>query len=273
MEDTAGKTGIITRLFLNDRFILFLIVLNSFTIFGEGFKDFGKNILYYITLIDSLITILFLVEAIIKINYFGWKTYIDSAWNKLDFILVVLSMPSIVLLLLHSQSHGLSFLLIFRVFRVFKFFRLFKFIPGIEALIKGVQRALKASVFALFGFFLLNFIISILSCYLFKDLSPQHFGDPIRSMYSTFKVFTIEGWYEIPDKIARNATNLDAFAIKFYFVLVLIIGGILGLSLVNSIFVDSMVMDNNDDLERKIDILNEKVEILLENQDKEQTGK
>lgn len=258
------KINIVTRLFLNDRFILLLIIFNSFTIFGEGFEEFGKNVLYYITLVDSLITILFLLEAIVKIKHFGWKTYITSAWNKLDFILVLLSLPSIILLALHSQSHGLSFLLIFRVFRVFKFFRLFKFIPGIEALIKGVQRALKASVFALFGFFLLNFIISILSCYLFKDLSPKHFGDPIRSMYSTFKVFTIEGWYEIPDKIAQSSTNFNAFAIKLYFVLVLIIGGILGLSLVNSIFVDSMVMDNNDDLERKIDLLNEKVELLID---------
>jgi voltage-gated sodium channel len=90
----------------------------------------------------------------------------------------------------------------------------------------------------------------------------------MRAMYSTFKVFTIEGWYEIPDKIAQTSTNFNAFAIKFYFVLVLIIGGILGLSLVNSIFVDSMVMDNNDDLERKVDLLNEKIEILI-NQQKE----
>jgi voltage-gated sodium channel len=268
METVLKKNSAITRLFLNDRFILLLIIVNSFTIFGEGFHEFGKNILYYITLVDSLITILFLIEAIVKITHFGWKAYISSAWNKLDFILVLLSLPSIVLLALHSESHGLSFLLIFRVFRVFKFFRLFKFIPGIDALIKGLQRALKASVFALFGFFLLNFIISIFSHYLFKDLSPIHFGDPMRAMYSTFKVFTIEGWYEIPDKIAQTSTNFNAFAIKFYFVLVLIIGGILGLSLVNSIFVDSMVMDNNDDLERKVDLLNEKIEILI-NQQKE----
>jgi voltage-gated sodium channel len=268
METGIKKATIITRLFLSDRFILSLIILNSFTIFGEGFKDFGKNILYYITLVDSIITLLFLVEATIKISHFGWKGYISSAWNKLDFTLVLLSMPSIILLILHSKMHGLSFLLIFRVFRVFKFFRLFKFIPGIDDLIKGVQRALKASIFALFGFFLLNFIFSILSCYLFKDLSPQYFGDPIRAMYSTFKVFTTEGWYEVPDKIAQTSTTFNAFAIKFYFVLVLIIGGILGLSLVNSIFVDSMVMDNNDDLERKIDILNQKIETLVNQENK-----
>jgi hypothetical protein len=55
METVLKKNSAITRLFLNDRFILLLIIVNSFTIFGEGFHEFGKNILYYITLVDSLI--------------------------------------------------------------------------------------------------------------------------------------------------------------------------------------------------------------------------
>jgi len=271
MSENAKKISLITQLFLSDRFILFLILVNSFTIFAEGFSEFGIEILFYINLIDSIITILFLLESITKINYFGWQPYIKSAWNKLDFILVVLSLPSIVLLLAHSHLHGLSFLLIFRVLRTFKFFRLFKFIPGIDALV-GVQRALKASVFVLFGFFILNFIISVLSCYLFKDTAPEYFGNPVRSMYSTFKIFTIEGWYEIPDKMVRNSTFLSAFLIKFYFVVILIVGGILGLSLVNSIFVDSMVMDNTDDLEEKVDTLNKKIDFLIEKYEKNQSS-
>jgi voltage-gated sodium channel len=40
-------------------------------------------------------------------------------------------------------------------------------------------------------------------------------------------------------------------------------GGILGLSIVNSIFVDAMVSDNNDELENKIDLLNKKIDKLL----------
>ncbi|MBN1252315.1 MAG: ion transporter [Bacteroidales bacterium] len=257
-----------TKLFLNDRFILFLIILNSFTIFSEGFPELGTSALLLINTIDSLITILFLIEAVTKINYFGWKNYYSSNWNKLDLILVILSIPSIFLLIIQSQNHGLSFLLIFRISRVFKFFRFFKFIPGIDILMKGVQRALKASIFVLFGFFILNFIIAILTCYIFKDVSPHFFGNPLKSMYTIFKIFTVEGWYEIPDALSKNTGHIQSALIKIYFVIILILGGIMGLSLVNSIFVDSMVMDNNDELEKKIDLLNQKIDSLIENQHK-----
>jgi len=268
MQQQKQSNSFLKNLFLNDRFILILILINSFTIFAEGFSELGNEIIFWINIIDSIITILFILEAGVKIFHFSWKNYIASNWNKLDFILVILSLPSIFLLIINSEIHGLSFLLIFRVSRAFKFIRFFKFIPGIDALVRGVQRAVKASVFVLFGFFVFNFIIAILSCYLFKDISPEYFGNPLKSMYSIFKVFTIEGWYEIPDTLSIHTSNTAAALIKAYFVIILILGGIMGLSLVNSIFVDSMVMDNNDELEKKIDSLNEKVEILLNNQDK-----
>jgi voltage-gated sodium channel len=52
---------------------------------------------------------------------------------------------------------------------------------------------------------------------------------------------------------------------KIYFVLILLTGGIFGLSLVNSIFVDAMVSDNNDELENKIDSLEKKIDNLIDN--------
>jgi len=263
MDSIRKDKKVINELFLNDRFILILILINSISLFAEGFKELSSTWLFYIALVDILITILFATEAIVKIRHFSWKKYIASSWNMLDFVLVLLSLPSIFLLLMHGDMEGLSFLLIFRVTRVFKFFRFFRFIPGINQLIVGVQRALKASVFVLFGFFVFNFIIAILSCYMFKDLSPEYFGNPLKSMYSTFRIFTVEGWYDIPEKIVEKSSEMISVFIKLYFVIILIVGGILGLSLVNSIFVDSMVMDNNDELEKKVDLLNEKIEILL----------
>ncbi|MFN8257947.1 MAG: ion transporter [Bacteroidales bacterium] len=257
------KKSKIASLFLNDHFILLLILVNSISLFAEGFHDLGAQSLFYIALIDSVITFLFLIEAVVKILHFGWKTYISLGWNQLDFILLVFSLPSIFLLIVHGSMEGLSFLLIFRVSRVFKFFRFFRFIPGFNQLLNGVKRALKTSVFVLFGFFVFNFIISVLSCYLFRDLSPEYFGNPLQAMYSIFRVFTIDGWYDIPDNITMNSSDFMAVFIKLYFVIILVIGGILGLSLVNSIFVDSMVMDNTDELERKVDLLNEKLESLI----------
>ena len=52
--------------------------------------------------------------------------------------------------------------------------------------------------------------------------------------------------------------------VRIYFVLILILGGIIGLSLVNSIFVDAMVSDNNDELEAEVKQLNEKIDLLTE---------
>ena len=42
---------------------------------------------------------------------------------------------------------------------------------------------------------------------------------------------------------------------RVYFVLAVSIGGLLGISLANAVFVDEMTLDNNDELEAKIDKL------------------
>lgn len=256
----------IQRLFLDDKFILILIFLNAITIFGEGFELNSRPVETLIHILDSIFTIAFVVEMIIKLNTWGKTEYFKSNWNKMDFILVMMSLPSLLLLFFDESYAGLSFLLIFRVARVFKFFRFLKFIPGITDLGIGLQRALKTSVVVLFGFILYNFIISILSCYLFKEISPEDFGNPVSSFYSTFRVFTVEGWYEIPEKITAQTSHIQAFLIKGYFMIILITGGIFGLSIVNSIFVDAMVSDNNDDLERKVDELTKKIDFLIQNQ-------
>ena len=74
----------------------------------------------------------------------------------------------------------------------------------------------------------------------------------------------MEGWYEIPDALAASMSPAGVAGVRIYFVLILIMGGIIGLSLVNSIFVDAMVSDNNDELEAEVKKLNEKIDLLTE---------
>jgi voltage-gated sodium channel len=162
------------------------------------------------------------------------------------------------------ETSDFSFLLVFRVMRVFKSFRFLKFIPGIDHLIRGVNRALKASVIVILGFIVYIFIIGIFSFYLFKEAAPEYYSNPMISLYSTFKIFTIEGWFEIPEKVVAGLTIIPSFFTFLFFIFIVLSGGILGLSIVNSIFVDAMVSDNNDELEKKIDKLEFKINQLLE---------
>ena len=137
-----------------------------------------------------------------------------------------------------------------------------RFFPNVTALIKSVKHALKASYIVIAGFFLLVFIISVVTCSLFKNIVPEYFNNPLKSFYSVFRLFSVEGWYEIPDLIATRTSPTIEIISKLYFAILLLGGGILGLSLVNSIFVDAMVSDNTDDLHNEIGRLGDKIDIL-----------
>jgi len=249
------------KLFLNEKVILLLILLNAVIIFISGF-DLGETNNFLLSLFDNFVTILFIAELSIKIGAFG-KDYFKSSWNKFDFILILLSIPALLAFVFRADIHDFSFLLVFRVMRVFKSFRFLKFVPGIDHLIRGIKRALKASIIVILGFIVYIFIVGIFSFYLFKENSPEYFNNPVVSLYSIFKIFTIEGWFEIPEQVTSEFTPVASFFTYIYFIFVVLSGGILGLSLVNSIFVDAMVSDNNEELEKKIDRLEIKIDNIL----------
>lgn len=252
----------VKRLLLNDLFIIIIIAINAVIIFVQGF-DPPTPLSTLLDNLDNIITVIFILEALTKIRVFGVRGYFSSGWNTFDFVLVFLALPSLITWLFQLNLYTLEFLLIFRIMRVFKFFRFLRFIPNVAHLMDGVGRAIKSSILIVFGFFVFNFIVALISCFLFKDLAPEYFDDPIISFYSIFKVFTIEGWFEIPDDIAKVATPSVTFFTRMYFIIVLFFGGIFGLSLVNSIFVDTMVSDNNDELEAKILQLEDKIDSLI----------
>ncbi len=252
------------KFFLNERNIMIIIMINSITVFIEGFDDLPLSLVKLFGILDYVFTLIFCLELIIELKHFGWKEYVKHGWNRLDIFLVVLSLPSLFIAFSSDENLNFGFFLVLRLSRLFKFFRFIRFIPGIEHLISGVKRAMKSSVLVLLSFFILILILSMLTCFLFKQVSPEYFGNPLLSFYSIFKIFTVEGWYEIPDSIAAKSSTIVAFLSRFFFSAILIVGGILGLSLVNSIFVDSMVSDSNVGLENKIDEMNKKIDLLTD---------
>ena len=64
----------------------------------------------------------------------------------------------------------------------------------------------------------------------------------------------------MPEAIAESSgTGMAVFA-RIYFSILLFMGGIIGMSLVNSIFVDAMAADNNDDVLQKLEQLEKKID-------------
>lgn len=244
----------IHSIFLSEKVIFGLISLNAFIIFIQGFPDdtLGAGTSQVFAFLDDFISVLFVVEVLVKGFHFGFREYLKPAWNKFDVVLILLSLPPLLVRFIPvGVVANFSFLLVFRVFRIFKFFRFIQFFPQVEQIFRSIQGAMSASIMVLLGFIVFIFITAILSCYFYQSIAPQHFGDPITSYYTMFKIFTIEGWNAIPDELVASGKLgiLGSFFTKLYFVTILVFGGIIGLSIVNSIFVDAMISNNSDTLE------------------------
>lgn len=254
----------VKNLFLNDKFILTVILLNAVIIYLQTCAI--DNI--WIQTIDMLCTLIFLVEMIVKHREYGVKGYWSSGWNRMDGILVLVSLPSLITFFIPAGHLDLSFLLILRLLRTFRFLRLLHFFPNVTPVFKGFKLALRESYAILFCFFILIIVFGLINCSLFKDIAPKYFSTPMTSIYSVFRICTVEGWYDIPDVIAAATTPTIGSLVRFYFCLLLVMGGIIGMSLINSIFVDAMVSDNNDDVKAKLDEIEKKLDQLLEEKKK-----
>lgn len=251
---------IFEKIFLNEKIIFAVILLNAVVIYLQV-SGISTPLL---TGLDFACTLIFLIEMIAKHQKLGLREYWRSGWNRLDGILVIVSLPSLVEAFLPTGMMDLSILLIFRLLRVLRFFRVLHFFPNFSQIVKGFKMAMRESYAILLSFFIIIVIFGLLNCSLFKEIAPQYFATPLDSIYSVFRICTVEGWYDIPDTIAEATTPAVGGFVRLYFVFILILGGIIGMSFINSIFVDAMVSDNNDDVMKKLEELEAKIDRLAE---------
>ena len=246
------------KLFLDERIILLVILINSVIIY---LQECGYTPLW-IGIVDVVCTCLFAVEMAVKIHEESWCRYWASGWNRMDGTLVLLSIPAVVSYFVSADLVDLSFLMILRILRVFRFFRTFHFFPNFTQIAKNFRRALRESFSVIVGFLILIVVFALITCALFKEAAPEYFATPAASVFSIFQLCTVEGWSDIPKSVADGLPASLSGWVHGYFSLLLILGGIIGMSLVNSIFVDAMVSDNNEGIEQKLREIEAKIDRL-----------
>jgi len=259
----------LSRLFTAERSVITLIVINTVALIVMGFSDprlggshTAERIYDVARWVDFGCVAFFVIETLTKLRTYGWRQYWSSGWNRFDFVVVLLSAPVLLSPLL--PLHELGTFLALRLGRLFRLFRVMRFIPNRAHLYSGIKRALRASVGVFLALLIFNLVLSLGATQLFGEVAPEFFGNPALSSYSLFRVFTVEGWHEIPDAIAQRSHPLLAVMARLYFVVCVLLGGILGLGLANAVFVDEMTTDNTDELERKVDALGEEIRALRE---------
>lgn len=244
---------------VDERVVLAVIAFNMFVVFLRAFPAIHASpadpVLYAL---DYGCLVYFLIEIVLKVRLTGWHVFWNRHSNRFDFVIVVVSVPA--LLTPFMMMDDLSWLLVLRGFRLLRFIRVLRFIPHADRVWAGVLRALRASVGLIAALTLYNLVLGLMAARMFGDISPAHFGDPLISIYTIFKVFTVEGWFDVPDLVAQTHGPSVAWMVRAFFVFAVVTGGLLGLSLTNAVLVDEMVMDNTNELEEQVAALSTQLE-------------
>ena len=119
-----------------DQFILFIILFNCITMAMDNAPDPESSIGKFLRISDDIFVYIFTFESLVKsicygLYFNGPTSYLRSGWNRLDFLVVVFGLTSIIL----NTSGSLSFLRSARVIRVI---RGMNRIPGLKLLVSAV---------------------------------------------------------------------------------------------------------------------------------------
>lgn len=247
------------RFLLSERTTLSIVLLNVAAVF---LQECGVDSVALST-IDIVCTVFFVVEMLLKHLDLGIKAYWRDGWNVLDGLVTIISLPALLAYFIPSVS-DYSFIIAFRALRVFKLFRAARRFPKLNELWGGFRLALRQSRAFLLGYFIIIVVVAMFNSALFGKASPEYFATPLDGIYSMFQMFTVEGWYEIPNAVVGDMAPVWLHIVRIYFCLLLIGGGIIGMSLINSIFVDALAADNNDDVKDKLNQLEKKLDTLQE---------
>lgn len=179
--------------FVNDeRFqnaILALILLNGIILALDAIPAVEPPTQELLRRLDRVIVWVFIVEIVLRIVANG-RSFFRDGWSLYDLVVVAVSAP--------GTLTGVSAL------RILRALRLLRILSGVSEL-RRVGEALVAAVpgisWVLLILVLINVMAAIIGTNLFGPSVPEYFGDLFTSMFTLFKVMTLEDWPEVADAV------------------------------------------------------------------------
>lgn len=204
------------------RFIIAVILINA-AILGLLATDVSPHTQHILHVADMICLGIFVAELAMKFIVMRTAMFRDP-WNIFDLIVVGIAfLPA---------SGPLSVL---RALRVLRLMRLVTVIPSMRRVVTGMFAAIPGGASVAAVLLIMYYVASIIGVMLFRDVSPQHFGDLGTTFFTLFKMMTLEGWPDIADDVLAKSPNAWIF-----FVIFIIFTTFTTLNLLFGIIVDAM---------------------------------
>lgn len=263
-----------------DQCILVLIVISSSTLALED-KHLNERptLKWTLDILDTIFTIIFSLEMVMKWLAFGIKRYFGNIWSWLDFFIVLVSFVNLMASIFGSgKIQALKTMRTLRAMRGLRPLRALQRFQGMRVVVNALIQAIPSIFNVLLVCLIFWLIFSIMGVQMFggkfwRCLDPQtrelvdygiaenkqeciaknltwsnpqiNFDNVLNAYLALFQVATFKGWIDIMNS-ATDSRNRDDQPIReaniymyFYFVFFVIFGSFFTLNLFIGVIIDN----------------------------------
>lgn len=186
-----------------DNFIMAVIIVNSISLGMETspylMAEFGP----LLTLIDHIALAIFTFEIGTKMLIKRLRFFRDP-WNVFDFVIVGASLLTFI--------PKLSML---RSLRILRIFLLISFMPKLRFIVQSLLLSLPGIFGISVLLLVLFYVCGVMATQFFGVISPENFGSLGESLYSLFRIMTLDGIWDIVDPVVSGHPVAYIFFIPF----------------------------------------------------------
>lgn len=188
---------------LIDNFIMVVIIINAISLGMETSEYFNAEYGTALRLIDNIALGIFTLEIGTKMLLMRMR-FFRNAWNIFDFLIVGVSLLTFI-----PQLSVLRSLRILRIFLLISFMPKLRFI--VQSLLLSLPGILGISILLAVMFY----VFGVIATQIFGADNPYTFGTLGRSLYSLFRITTLDGCWTIINKVLKNHHYAYFFFIPF----------------------------------------------------------
>lgn len=188
------------------QFITVVILLNAATLGFETSSALVRDYGELLAAVDRLTLVIFVAELTARIYAHGLRFFRDP-WNWFDTIIVGVALVP-----------ATGAFAVLRALRILRALRLLSVVPSMRRVVTALLTAVPgmASIAALLA--LVLYIAAVMATKLFRDSSPEHFGNLGASLFTLFQVMTGEAWSDVARAVMREEPMAWIFFVGYIFI-------------------------------------------------------
>lgn len=183
--------------------------------------------------IEVFFNTVFVIELLGNMYGNFFLAFWRSSWNIFDFIIVVISITSMI-------ATNLPGITVLRLFRAFRVFRLFKRIRCLQQIMIGISHSIPGVRDAMVVLGMITAIWAIIGVNFFGDKAEykDFYGNFGKAMLTHLQIMTLDSW---ASQIARPIIFKEGAQYIIFFVSYILINGVIMMNIVVAILLDSFI--------------------------------